>query len=204
MFSKKCCICGSSCIFFKNKKIEMKSYLCDECEAKCSRFVNVENLKVSEIKAHIELMAKEDKIYNEYFADGNSLVLYPNPPILESIVFNDSVGLFAIRRKNETAGKVADVFRYDEVESYIKFATTADNGQGIRVFKSDGLLIRFKNSHYAKDGVRIYMRSRESEHDYVDEVINRFDHILGKVGDVECNEDKMVLFTHAADKLLSN
>ncbi len=203
MFSKKCCICGSSCKVFKNKKIEMRSYLCSRCEKLCSSFIDPEKYSVDALRSHIELMKREDKIYKEYFEGNKNIPVFPSLTKIESIMFNDSIGMFAVRSNDDDEGRVKDVFRYDEVDSYTRFAQTADNGEGIRVFKSDGLLIKFKYPHYAKNGVRIHMRTRESEHDYVDEVMSRFDRILGRVGDAANGEDGLVLFTHAADSVLA-
>ncbi|MCR4689553.1 MAG: hypothetical protein K5745_08415 [Saccharofermentans sp.] len=204
MLYRKCCICGSSCVVFKSKKVEMRSYLCNNCIRKCSRFADVEKMSVSEIASHIELMQREEEIYKEYFeGDNANTCSYPCLTKIESIVFNDSIGFFAIKRKDEIEGVPRDVFRYDEVLTYTKFASTQLNESGIRVFKSDGIEIKFKSSHYATSGVRINMRSRESEHDYVDEVASKFDKMLGRSGDPAISEDQMVIYTHRANELLA-
>ena len=204
IFGKKnCCICGAECGVTKRTGIKNKEYVCSDCGTKCSEHIRLSEYDKAGIEEHMALMEKQEKIFQKYY-ENTKKSIYPSGLIEEQIIFMDEIGMFAIRKKHDTARKVNhDMFRYDTVESYEYFCKKDKDQNGKEIFKEDGIKIKFyqplnmkdqdvkagKRPHpYAKREVVVVFRKKEKDTDYSNNAIQHLDNIFG------VNRDNTALF----------
>lgn len=195
LFGKKtCALCGKECGVMSRYKIKNKEYLCSDCGNQCSKYIRLSELTLEEIRSHIEYMKRQERLYKEVFAPCSGKGKYPTTPQFHGIEFCDSLGMFRIVDKSSSRGKMIELFRYDQVESYEPYVEeTKPNEPGKEAeFKECGVKIRLiggntQNTNlkfgtrphpYIKREIKLCYDKKEKSYDIVN-TCNHFDGIFG-------------------------
>ena len=180
-------------------KIKGGEFVCSTCARQCSKYVRLSELTKPEVSGHIEYMKRQEKLYNECFADAKRDT-YPSAFHKQAISFADEIGMFEIMDRDNAQNKVNhELFRYDQVLSYEKYVekerptepgkpeTFKESGVKIRLV---GMLDHIENDMekskmglrphpYVKREIKVVFHTKESETDYTDNAVAHFDHIFG-------------------------
>ncbi len=199
-FGKQVCtLCGNECGVMHRTKIKGDEYVCNICERQCSKFVRLSELTKPEVSGHIEYMKRQEKLYNECFANAKRDT-YPSAFHNQAISFADEIGMFEIMDRNTSQNKVNhELFRYDQVlsyEQYVEKERPTEPGKP-EVFKESGVKIRLvgiqdhiendmekankglRAHPYVKREIKVVFHTKEDETDYTDNAVAHFDHIFG-------------------------
>ena len=199
-FGKQVCtLCGSECGVMHRTKIKGGEFVCSNCTRKCSKYVRLSELTKPEVDGHIEYMKRQEKLYQECFADAKRDT-YPSAFHHQAISFADDLGMFTIMERSDPQNKeYHELFRYDQVygyERYVEKEQSSEPGKG-EVFKESGVKIRFvgqmdhiendmarskmglRPHPYIKREIKVKFHTNESDVDYTDNAVAHFDHIFG-------------------------
>ncbi len=196
LFGKKtCALCGKECGVMSRSKIKNKEYLCSDCGNQCSKYIRLSELTLEEIRGHIEYMKKQERMYNELFKPATDKQRFPVSSCPhQGIEFCNSLGMFRIVDRSSTRGKMNELFRYDQIESYEPYVEETKPSEPGKEpeFKECGVKIRFisKNADntsskfgtrphpYIKREIKLCYDKKEKSHDIIN-TCNRFDGIFG-------------------------
>ncbi len=195
LFGKKiCALCGKECGVMSRYKIKNKEYLCSDCANQCSKYIRLGELTLEEIRSHIEYMKRQERLYKEVFAPCVGKDKYPTTPQFQGIEFCDSLGMFRIVDKSTSRGKMNELFRYDQVESYepyVEETKPSEPGEEPE-FEECGVKIRLLGGNtqntnlkfgtrphpYIKREIKLCYDKNEKSYDIID-TCNHFDGIFG-------------------------
>jgi hypothetical protein len=178
LFSKETCtFCGKEAGAMSRIKLRSKEYMCKDCEALCSKYIEPSRLTRDEILAHMEDMRKKVILYNNVFEP------YPNKDATigrgkeGGVIFCDDLGMFQVKdnvtHKNRN---LPELFRYDQVSNYSYFLDKTGSSGGDRVDM----------------GVSISLRTVDR--------FNSTNNSLHPAKSISADEIKLVLYKSLADK----
>ena len=214
-FGKQVCtLCGNECGVMHRDKIKGGEYVCSDCKRKCSKYVRISEMDKAGVEGHIEYMNRQEKLYQECFADAKRDT-YPSAFRKQAISFADDIGMFEIMDRNNSQNKENhELFRYDQVLSYEKYVEKEKPTEPGKpeVFKESGVKIRLvgvqdhiendqdkakkglRAHPYVKREIKVVFHTSESETDYTDNAVAHFDHIFG------VHDDEHGLFSFGMNK----
>lgn len=195
LFGKKpCALCGKECGVMTRNKIRNKEYICNDCGAQCSKYIRLSELTLDEIKGHIEYMKRQERLFKEVFVPCTGKDKYPTTPQFQGIEFCDSLGMFRIIDRSSGRGKMQELFRYDQVESYESYVEETKPSEPGKEpeFKECGVKIRLigentQNTNlkfgtrphpYIKREIKLCYDKKEKSYDIIN-TCNHFDGIFG-------------------------
>lgn len=195
MFSKQACaLCGKECGAMSRTKLQDGQYICDDCGNKCSKYIRLSRMTLEEVNGHIAYMERQQKIYDEQFKTAKKKEFHPNPNG-GGIEFCDEMGMFRICDDNVRGrGKMKELFRYDQVDSYEEYYNESTGENGDKEFDEGGLIIRLVGTKtdlynknpalrphpYIQDEIKICFSNRSrSEAEYAHIAKQHFDYIFG-------------------------
>ncbi len=152
LFSKNpCTFCGKSVGFIKGKKIKGGEHICDDCERKCSAFIDVSKFDKNFLADNMEYMKKEDILYKKEYEvlDKSEIKKFKN--IETGIVFADSIGMFEVLSHKSKKKEYKELFRYDQILDFDYYGIENDGFDEGKRYKESGLLIKL-NCPVDEDG----------------------------------------------------
>ena len=214
-FGKQVCtLCGNECGVMHRDKIKGGEYVCSDCKRKCSKYVRLSELTKDEVSGHIEYMNRQEKLYQECFANAKRDT-YPSAFRKQAISFADEIGMFEIMDRNTADGKVNhELFRYDQVlgyEPYVEKEKPSEPGKP-ETFKESGVKIRLvgmldhiendqdkvkkglRPHPYVKREIKVVFHTSEKDTDYTKGAVAHFDKIFG------VHDDEHGLFSFGMNK----
>ena len=144
IFGKKTCtICGGECGAMSRTKIQNKEFVCDTCKRECSQYILLYKLNKEQVQAHMELMKRQQKLYDEVFSKGQH-GNYPTFISKTGITSVKELGMFQLVDKTVKKNN-AELFRYDQLVGYEPYQKTESNN-GKEVVKEIGVKLTFASS----------------------------------------------------------
>ena len=173
LFSKEeCSFCGNKAGFFSRKKlVNNEGYVCKECEKKCSSLINVSHFTKDELKAHMEYMAKENKLYEEAFVPLDKSKKERFVCISTGIETADEIAMFRVVSPQADKKVFKELFRYDQIRDYEPYYkdNTANDG---KKYAEVGLKIRLNCSRpkFGEAAGSVEGKGSRNYHPYVHEI----------------------------------
>ena len=175
LFSKEeCAFCGNKVGFFSRKKlINNEGYVCKECEKKCSALVNVSHFTKEELKAHMEYMAKENKLYEEAFVPIDKKSKERFVCISTGIECADEIAMFRYISPAADKKVFKELIRYDQIRDYEPYyETNTNSSNGGKKYSEVGLIIRLNCSRpkFGEAAGSVNGQGNRSYHPYIHEI----------------------------------
>lgn len=142
LFSKNpCAFCGKQVGFIKGKKIGGGEHICDDCEKKCSAYIEVSRFDKDFLSNHMEYMKKQDELYKKVFEPLDKKEKEKFAYVESGIVFADSIGMFEVLSHKYKKKTYKELFRYDQILDFDYYAESNDTNEG-PAYKESGLMIK--------------------------------------------------------------
>ena len=142
LFSKNpCTFCGKQVGFIKGKKIKGGEHICDDCEKKCSSFIDVSKFDKDFLSDNMEYMKKEDILYKKEFEPLDNSEKKKFKYIENGIIFADSIGMFEVVSHKSKKKEYKELFRYDQILDFDYYAIE-NVGASEKPYQESGLMIK--------------------------------------------------------------
>lgn len=173
LFSKEeCAFCGNKAGFFSRKKlINNEGYVCKECEKKCSSLINVSHFTKTELKEHMEYMAKENKLYEEAFVPIDKKSKERFVCISTGVEFADEIAMFRYISPEADKKVFKELIRYDQIKDYEPYYKNNTSSDG-KKYSEVGLTIRLNCSRpkFGEVAGSVTGQGNRSYHPYIHEI----------------------------------